>query len=63
MWYKGRIIRFRCKLVMVYMLRALMEDEGMEELVSDVYREMEIEGLKQVVKGKSLKIDEFVVVI
>ena len=44
------------------MPRALMEDEGMEEPASDAHREMETEGPKQVVKGKSPKIDEPVVV-
>lgn len=39
-----------------------MEDEGMEEPASDAHREMETEGPKQVVKGKSPKIDEPVVV-
>jgi hypothetical protein len=62
MWHKGRIIRLRCKLAMVHMPRALMEDEGMEEPASDAHREMETEGPKQVVKGKSPKIDEPVVV-
>lgn len=41
MWHKGRIFRHGCKLVMVHMLRALTEDEGMKEPASDAHREME----------------------